>query len=399
MKALRALGLALPALLLLLGSSAPRHSRYVFAWLTETRDPAAGWYVKGKMGRDALAVFDVSQGPSFGRLVAFLAVKGDARMAHHTNYQLPPDNVLYANDWLAGRTSVFDLSNARRPRLLRQFTSVGRYSYPHTFVHLANGDTLATFQYTGGFNKGPGGLVEFDRLGRVVRSSSAASPAIDKNIRPYSIAVSQKLDRVVTGSADMMSAQVSHVAQIWRLSDLKLLATMRLPKSSNGDDARPDDSSEPRTLADGKTVLVPAFNCGLYLVQGLAGTHPALRHVYDFGGRVCEVPVVAGHYLVMAEETSHALTALDVSDPAHPREVSHLYLGADDYPHWIALEPGGDRLVIAGFGTLATQLRFATIDRSTGALHLDAHIISMTRTWPDGWNGAAVPHGTVFGNQ
>lgn len=35
--------------------------------------------------------------------------------------------------------------------------------------------------------------------------------------------------RVVTGSADMMGAQVSHVAQVWRLSDLKLLKTLVLP--------------------------------------------------------------------------------------------------------------------------------------------------------------------------
>ena len=366
--------------------------------MTETRAPEAGWYVPGKMGHDALAVFDASPGPSFGDLVSFLPVQGAARMAHHTNYELPSDNVLYANDWLAGRTFVFDLNDAHHPRIVRSFGAAGSYSYPHTFVHLANGDTLATFQYAGGFNKRAGGLVEFDPSGKVVRSSSAAAPAIDKNIRPYSLAVSESLDRVVTGSADMMSAQVSHVAQVWRLSDLKLLATIPLPKQTNSDQGKPADSSEPRTLADGKTIVVPTFDCGLYLVDRLSGSSPSLRRVYDFGSRVCEVPVVAGRYLVMAVESAHTLVTLDVGDPVHPHEVGHLYLGPNAYPHWIALEPNGSRLVIAGFVSLATHLRFADIDRASGRLTLESREINLTRAWPDGWNGGAVPHGTVFSN-
>jgi hypothetical protein len=387
------------ALSFLLGATpAVHHSRYIFAWITETRDPAAGWYVPGKMGHDALAVFDASPGASFGKLVSFVAVKGSARMAHHTNYELPPDNVLFANDWLANRTFVFDVADAHHPRVVRQFSSIGSYSYPHTFVHLANGDTLATFQYTGGFNKSAGGLVEFDTNGHVVRSGSAANPAVDKNIRPYSLAVSPELDRVVTGSADMMGAQSSHVAQIWRLSDLKLLATVPLPKQSNDDQGKPVDTSEPRTLADGKTVVVPTFDCGLYLVDGLRSAHPSLRRIYDFGSRVCEVPVVAGNYLVMAVESAHTLVSLDMRDASHPREVAHLYMGPNAYPHWIALEPNGNRLVIAGFVSLATHLRFATIDRATGQLTLDRNEINLSRSWPDGWQGGAVPHGTVFSN-
>jgi hypothetical protein len=123
--------------------------------------------------------------------------------------------------------------------------------------------------------------------------SSAANARIDPNIRPYSLAVVEKQDRVVTSSADMMGAQTSHVVQIWRLSDLRLLKTLALPKPPDWyyDDAA--DSSEPRLLGDGETVVVPTFRCGLFLLRNLAGAHPALEHVYDFGYRLCEVPVVA----------------------------------------------------------------------------------------------------------
>lgn len=137
--------------------------------------------------------------------------------------------------------------------------------------------------------------MEFDPQGRIVRTSSAEVPG-DPNIRPYSLTVVEKIDRVVTGSADMMGAKVSHVAQIWRLSDLKLIKTLQLPTEPDWFYDTAADSSEPRVLADGKTVLVPTFNCGLFLVRNLASDTPTLQHVYDFGYRTCEVPLVAGDF-------------------------------------------------------------------------------------------------------
>ena len=358
-------------------------------------DPAGRRKVQG-LAKDFLAVFDIGPGASFGRLIAMLSV-GDAAMAHHTNYSEPPDDVLYANDWAANRTYVFDLRNPRHPRLVRQFGSVGAYSYPHSFVYLSNGNTLATFQYSGGYNHAAGGLVEIDPHGRIARTSAAVAAA-DPNIRPYSLAVVEKLDRVVTGSADMMGAQASHVAQVWRLSDLKLIATMPLPPQEDWFNDAPADTSEPRMLSDGKTVVIPSFGCGLYIVQNLAGDHPTVKHVYDFGYRVCEVPVVAGHFLLETMESGHAIVSLDMHDPEHPHEVSRILLPPDEYPHWLGLEPGGDRVAITGPGALATKVRFATIDRHTGKLTLEPSTIDLTRTWPDGWQGSAIPHGAVFSN-
>jgi len=306
--------------------------------------------------------------------------------------------VLFANDWLAGRTYTFDLADPSNPRLIAQFRNAGPYMYPHSFVYLSNGKTLATFQYTKGFNRGPGGLVELDSRGHAVKMSSAADASVDPNIRPYSAAVVEGLDRVVTSSADMMGAQTSRVVQIWRLSDLRLLHTIVLPKPPDWyyDDAA--DSSEPRVLADGETVVVPTFRCGLFLLQNLAGTHPSLQHVYDFGYRLCEVPVLAGNYLLETMQSGHAIVSLDLRDPAHPREVSRLLLDAAEYPHWMALEPGGNRLVITGYGALATHARFVTLDRD-GQLTLEPESIDFTRAWPDGWNGSAIPHGAVFSNR
>ena len=402
-RCLFSLALALP----LLASAAPAPSHYLFVWAMEARHPQASTLALMSadvparrktqgLGKDFLAVFDISPGASFGRLVTMLPV-GEAAMAHHTNYVEPPDDVLYANDWAANRTYVFDLRDPQHPRLVRQFGSVGAYSYPHSFVYLSNGNTLATFQYSGGFNHAPGGLVEIDPQGHIVRTASALA-AGRPNVRPYSVAVAEKLDRIVTGSGDMMGAQASHVTQVWRLSDLKLIATMQLPPQDDWFNDTAADTSEPRLLADGKTVVVPSFHCGLYLVQDLAGDHPTLKHIYDFGYRVCEVPVVAGDFLLEAMESGHAIVSLDMHDPEHPHEVSRILLPPDEYPHWLGLEPGGDRLAITGPGALVTKVRFATIDRHTGKLTLEPATIDLTRAWPDGWQGSAIPHGAVFSN-
>ncbi len=391
-----------------LAAAAPAPSHYLFVWAMEARHPDASTTAMMSpdlaarrrtlgLGKDFLAVFDIRTGRSFGKLVAMLPV-GRAAMAHHTNYAEPGNDVLYANDWIGNRTYVFDLRDPRHPRLLRKFGSVGTYRYPHSFVTLANGDTLATFQYSGRFNRAPGGLVEFDPQGRVLRTASAAVPG-HPDIRPYSLAVAEKLDRVVTGSADMMGAQVSHVAQVWRLSDLKLLKTMRIPPPSHWFIDPAADASEPRVLGDGRTVVVPTFNCGLFLVRNLASRNPTLQHIYDFGYRTCEVPVVVGDFLVETMQSGHAIVSLDLRDPEHPHEVSRILLPPNEYPHWLALEPGGDRLVITGYGALATRIRFATIDRRTGTLKLERSTIDFTRAWPDGWQGSAIPHGTVFSNQ
>ena len=95
----------------------------------------------------------------------------------------------------------------------------------------------------------------------------------------------------------------------------------------------------------------------------------------------------------------NAIIACDPQSTARlPHIASRIFLPSDEYPHWIALEPRGDRLVITGYGALAPWVRFATIDRRTGMLRLERAKIDFTRAWPDGWHGSAIAHGAVFSN-
>jgi len=118
------------------------------------------------------------------------------------------------------------------------------------------------------------------------------------------------------------------------------------------------------------------------------------------------VPVVAGQYWMQTSGPEHSIISLDVSDSRHPREVGRLTLGPHEIPHWIALEPNGDRLVITGYEEIESRVLLAVVDRRTGALRLDTTFKTGGATrpgvdfdrqnWPHGSTGRVIPHGAVF---
>lgn len=351
---------------------------------------------------DFLAVIDARPNSrGYGRILTTLPVGASGTVPHHTEHEMPAGGVLFANGFGAGRTFRFDLSRPTRPRLLDSFGAAGEYMHPHSFVRHPNGNVLATFQMRGHHNGEPGALVELDPRGKVLRVADAADPKVEKFIRPYSLAVVPALDRVVTTSADMHEKEVSHVVQVWRYSDFQLLKSIYLEGATGVEPA------EPRLLSDGRTVLVSAFTCGLYRVVNLEGENPSAQFVHAFEGKNCALPVVAGNFWVQTVPDARALVSLDVSNPAKPAEAGRLVLGKDDKPHWIALEPGGERIVMSGgAGALESRVLIVRIDRRNGKLSLDEAFrekgskqpgVSFDREeWQHGKNGRAVPHGAVF---
>jgi hypothetical protein len=314
---------------------------------------------------------------------------------------MPIGNILFANGFGSGRTFRFDFSQPTKPRLLDSFIVAGEYMHPHSFVRLTNGNVLSTLQMRGHHNEEPGALVELDPKGKVVRIADARDEKVEKFIRPYSLAIVPALDRVVLTSADMHEKDISHVVQVWRLSDFKLLKSIRLQGEEGIDPA------EPRLLSDGRTVLVSTFTCGLYRITNLETENPSAEFVHRFGGKNCALPVVAGKFWIETVPDSRALVSLDVSNPSKPVEISRLVLGEKDGPHWISLEPNKERIVISG-GTdaLESRILIAKIDSKTGKLSLDeafrekgakqAGVSFDRQVWKHGRNGRAIPHGAVF---
>ncbi|MEO8141665.1 MAG: hypothetical protein ABI617_03305 [Sphingomicrobium sp.] len=373
---------------LLLSASTPPSAGYLFVWAMDADGQQS----------DFLAVVDLDRAsPSFGTIVATIPTGVKNGKSHHTEHEMPDGGILFANGFGAGQTWLFDLNQPRTPIIRASFTDAGAMMHPHSFVRLPNGNVLATFQMTGHDNAVPGGLAEIDNQGKIVRTAPLTGLPEGEFVRPYSLAIVPKLDRIVTTSTDMHTDGPARSVQIWRLSDLKYLSTVILPPGPRGgENALP---SEPRLLGDGRTVLVGTFSCGLYLLDGLASPSPSARLVHDFvGPGQCALPVVAGHYWVQASASVPGLVSLDILNPARPRVVDNLKLGADERPHWISLAPDGKRIVISGRGTMESRLLVATIDRATGKLALDPSIdINFDRqSWPHGDSGKAIPHGAVF---
>jgi hypothetical protein len=375
---------------------------------------------------DFLAVIDADPAsPKYGTVLASIPTGVAGTHPHHTEHEMPANGHLLANGFHAGRTWLFDLSQPLTPRILTSFGDVAGFSHPHTFIRLANGHVLTTFQYraepgrelhSGGHGQGAhaveratGGLVEMDERGQLIRSASASDPAIDDTrIYPYSVLPLPAFDRAVSTTTDMDEMNkkaTSEWVQFWRWSDLKLLRSVRLAPGPRGDENRL--TGEPRLLQDGRSIYIHTFSCGLYLLRGAEGPEPTTRFVWGFQGKDCGVPVLTGHYWLQTVPEAHAVVVLDIADPEHPREVSTLAVGDDERPHWIAIDSTGRRVVVnsSGGGT-GNRLFVLDFDAGTGKLSIDERFrdpgsarpgLRLTgRTWPHGFAGTAVPHGTLF---
>lgn len=374
----------------------PSDLLYVWAW------------DKDEQESDFLAVIDVEEGSAtYGQVVNSIAV-GVVGFAHHVEHQMKDPEQLFVNSFAAGRSFAIDLSAPTAPVVAGSFEQVGSFAFPHSFERLDNGNVLATFQRSAQQPAETGGLVELDRLGGLVRGSSAAN-AIDPELRPYSLAPLPEIDRVVSTSADMAGEHKGRSIQIWRLSDLELLHTIMLPAGPRGDENI--NPAEVRALRDGRSVIVGTFMCGLYLVENIE-SDPRVTFLRSFPWAPvrdedtdCNLPVRVEDFWIQTVGTTGSLVVLDVSDPRQLKIVSEYSFGIDARPHWISLEPGGDRIVVTGGGTLDGGVVLLRIDRTTGELSLVEEFrspnhrfgVSFDReNWPHGNIGPAYAHGAVF---
>jgi hypothetical protein len=362
---------------------------------------------------DFLAVIDVTENEDrYGRLLTTLPVPGRGNGPHHTEHEMPVDRQLFANGFESGQSFIFDLTDPQAPRIVGQFGDVAGFSHPHSFLRMPNGNVLATFQMRHEHGTGAvrtGGIVEMTPDGKMVRASSADLPGMDAGMRVYSGQVIPAFDRIVTTTTDMHNDdEASRNLQVWRLSDLALLRTFPLPDGPAGNEGLL--TAEPRLMADGRTLLVSTFSCGLYVVQGLDGDSPSARLVASFPqkeGTSCAIPVISGNFYLVTVPAWNAVVSLDISDLSTPKEVGRLTLAADDVPHWIAISPDHRRVVITGYAALQHRALIARFDPASGTLTMDERFREEgsseagfrldNKAWPHGGNAKGIPHGAVFG--
>ena len=388
-------------------------AKYLFIWAGPHRsDSAAGnLHHPAAAGSDFLAVLDADPASAtYGKVLTSTAVGIAGAMAHHTEFTLPAGRALFANDHMTGEVFLLDLADPLTPRLAHRIDSVPGFRRPHSFARLPSGNVVASLQFGNGSLPGdPGGIAEFDAAGRLLRSASAADSAFPgARIRTYGVEVLPAIDRAVTTSTPMGNERTADVIQIWRLSDFKLLRTMLVPAVAG--DSIHYYPFEIRALSDGRTALLNTYYCGFYLLTGLETENPtvALVHSMREPRRVgCSVPVVAGSYWVMPIAYDHRVVSLDLREPSHPIEVSALQTDSTFLPHWAAVDPGSDRIVIVGQDDGEARVLMARLDRTTGRLSWDEGFRDANsarrgvsfdrRVWPHGAVTAAMPHAALFG--
>lgn len=374
-------------------------SNFLFVWAAD----------KDKQDEDFLAVVDLRPASmTYGDVVATLPVGAKGTMPHHVEYEFPAGGMLFADGWVGGLTSLIDLNDPLKPKLVKQFTDMKDMSFPHSYARLDTGNVLVTLQGQNGKYGAPGGLAELAPDGRVLRTGSAASadtPA--KEAWPYSLAVVPGKDRAVVALTEMgwppfEEFYRGHQVQIWQPSTMKLLATVALPETSGEYHL---DPAEPRVMPDG-TVYVGTFTCGVFRIDGVTQGAPSATLVHTFPGGTtahnsCSVPVVVGNFWVQTVPEVNGLIALDLSDPKHPKEASRITFEPEFHmPHWVAADRASDRLVVTGNNESWAMV--VKIDPKTGAMKVDATLpngVHFDRLkWPHGDTGPAMVHGALFGD-
>jgi len=373
-------------------------SRYLYVW--------AGTGGDTTRGVDMMTVIDADPKSSgYGTVRAALTVDSAGNMPHHTEFTAPRNGVLAANDFSGDKSYLVDFRTPETPRLAGRLERVPGGRRLHSFERLDNGHLLATVQFSTDSETGhPGALAEFDAQGKLVRIGWSRDPAFPgARIRTYALAVVKSADRIVTTSSPMDDEKTADVVQLWRLSDLTLLKTLRVPVT-------PGDSAhrypfEVRALADG-SVMLNTYYCGFYHVTGLAGSPSIARVLVMPKNSGCSVPVIVGRYMVMPIAYAHRYATIDIADPDHPREVASFRTDSTFFPHWASVDPGTDRIVVTDQGDGAPMVKIMRLDPSTGRLSWDERFrdrgaaspgVSYHRaSFPNGVTGMAMPHGAVF---
>jgi hypothetical protein len=400
-------------------------ARYLYIWMGD----------KDGQSPDFLAVVDVREGSkTFGTVLSTVPVDQKSSMPHHMEYELPPaGQLLFANAHHTEANLLIDFSKAAHPRVVKTIRPPPPLRYPHDFMRLPNGHVLIGYLRSEGPSPVPGdtdmpgnhgGIAEFDENGAFIRMASAAVPGAPQPIRPYAFALRPDVDRMVVTSANMMETNSADVIQIWRMSDFALLHTLNVPPAllPNGKEPVSKDEQgrlkpsghripfEPRVMADG-SVLFNAYGCGLYRLTDLATDKPQIVNVYTIDSEQteelagCGVPAIMGKYWLMPVGAAHMVVTLDISDPAHPVEVARLKAPGAFFSHWLAKDPGSNRLILGQEMGHEDRVLMLRADPSSGrlswheGLRADDGSLGITfvrASWPHGVTGEAIGHAALF---
>jgi hypothetical protein len=396
--------------------------------------------------RDADFLAVVNANPSsrkYGNVIATVPVRSEGNEPHELNDGFRYDGRVFASALLSNKIFIFDVRDPEAPRL-GGVTDLGgrRYWAPRGIASLPNGRLAVACPDRSGHlglprevTGAPGGLVELDANGRVVREVSAGSEdSRGYVVAPSGVAYAPAARSLVTTShahGYAASARgeptVGITVQVWRTPELRLRRTIALEAGPRG-----EENLGPLTVRAMRARPVAYVNTheggALYVSDSIGIDDPAFRLALDFGAG--SLPVGAAitpndRFYVTALSGRHQVVSLDVADPLRPRVVSTVRLDRDPDaraggrpraggPGGLAMASDGSRVAVAGYTVDVPsyrrdgdrRLHLLRLDTETGELRVDTAFrdevtdevgVDFNRTrWPHGATGAARPRGLLF---
>jgi hypothetical protein len=393
---------------------------------------------------DFLAV--VNANPSsrhYGRVLATVPVRSRANEPQELNDTFRYDGRVFASGVLTNRVFVFDLRDPEAPKLAG-VTDLGprRYWAPRGIASLPNGRVAVACpdraRYVGlplEITGAPGGLVELDANGKVLREASGGSEeSRGYVVAPTGMAAAPAVKSLITTSnahgyaASARGGLVSGITvQLWKTSDLSLRRTVVLDAGPRGEENL--GPMTPRAMRRQPIAYVNTHEGGaLYVSDSIGIEDPAFRLAYDFGAG--SFPVGAAitpddrHY-VTALSGKQQVVSLDLADALHPRLVSTVRLDRDPDPAkkdrpraggpgGLAMASDGSRVAVADYTIDVPGYRrdgdhrvyLLRLDAESGQLRVDTAFRDETTDevgvdfnrakWPHGATGPARPRGLLF---
>jgi WD40 repeat protein len=309
---------------------------------------------------DFLAVVDFDEhSPKYGTVITTLALTGAGATGnepHHVGISTD-GKILGAGGLLSvlkGQPEIFffDVSDPDSPRFISS-ADAPLSSITDDFEPIGNRGFMVTMMGSA-TGHAPGRVVEFDDDLKIVAEHPSHPP--EEGFNPHGIAIRSPLNLMVTSDFICPTSTLHSVpggldlrgsVRVWDLKRREILRTVDIPGAGGTIDVKliPNDPH-------GRAYTAGMLDDKLYLIDTAAGTATA---VFDFrsispGGWPQLMRMTRdGRRLFITMNQAGKVVMFDTSQPAAPKVLSVLDLGASSGPHYLRLSNDEKRLVISDY--------------------------------------------------
>jgi selenium-binding protein 1 len=385
-------------------ASSGQREKYLYVWAGD----------QARTNPDFLAVVDFDdRSRDYGRVLAGVPLPGPGAAGnepHHVGIAAD-GRTLAAGGLLSvlkGQKEIFffDLSDPRSPTFVSS-ADPPMSAITDEFQPLPEGGFLVTMMGSAS-GHAPGRVAEFDKDMKLIAEHPQTPPADGFN--PHGISIRPELNLMLTSDFICPSTTLHAVPgdldlrgsiRVWDLQQRKILRTIPIPNAGGTIDVRliPGDPA-------GRAYTAGMIDDKLYLVEPQTGM---AKPVFDFasiqkgGWPQLMRTTKDGKRLFITLNQAGKVVMFDTSDPAQPKVLRILDLGADSGPHYLRLTGDESRLVISdyflnedSFGKVHAEgdhkVHVARVTRNN--LHLDRRFqLDFNPAFP---SGPARPHGVAF---